>query len=120
MNAEYFHARLCGTLSRMARTMLESIKSITHDDHTYHGTPIDAACDALEKGTESADPFVVESRERVESFWNDVVAECVADCMAHPLSKRKNTDVVLDHWNMQIRHGYPNDVFVLCGGFERE
>lgn len=113
MNAEYFHARMCVALARIARDMIESL-----DNATYHGTAMDEACCALESGADGSDPFVDATRDLVESFWNDVVAECVADCMTHPKWKRKNTEVVVDRWNMQIRHGYPNDVFVLCGGLE--
>jgi hypothetical protein len=116
MNGEYFHARVCVQLARFARDIARGLLG----NNTYHGTAIDDACDALESGAESADPFVVATRALVDSFWNEVAVECAADCMTHPKSARKSTEPVIDRWNMQIRHGYPNDVFILCGGLERE
>lgn len=110
MNAEYFHARVCVELARYAREMLESV--------TYHGTAMDAVCEALESGTDTTDSFVSATRALVETFWNDVAMDCVVNCMMHQKTARKNADIIIDRTNIQIHHGYPNDVFILCGGLE--
>jgi hypothetical protein len=108
MDAVYFRNRLCVAFAQLGRSILDSL-------HTY---PLDvtSALDSLEHGLDSPDPLIAAIHELIDECISDMVSKITVECMTTPKSKRRREKNSIDYSNVQIRHGYPYDMFTSCGG----
>ena len=114
MDVAYYQKRWYVAFAQLARTIL-------HDLGTYPPDVPDvtSALDSLEYGLESDDPLIIATHELVEECVSDIVSQLVIECMSNPKTKRRcEKKPRIDYSNIRIRHGYPYDMFVLCGGLE--
>ena len=92
-------------------------RRILSDLRTYP-TDIASVLDSMERGLESSDPLIIATHELVGECFSDIVLKIVVECMENPKMKRRCEKPRFDYSNVQIRQGYPYDMFVLCGGLE--
>ena len=112
MNACYFRERWYVAFAQLGRAVL--------NDLGIHLDDVTSVLDALESGSSelSSDPLIIATHELVGELMSDMVSDIVFECIENPKAKRRCEKTSTDFSNVRIRHGYPYDVFVLCGGLD--
>lgn len=111
MDAYYFRERMGVAFAQIGRSILLNIAR-------PHPPELTSALDALEFGLPSHDSLIIATHELVGEFISDMTSKIVVECMKNPKAKRRRERISTDFSNVRIRHGYPYDIFTLCGGLE--
>lgn len=118
MDGVYFHEKMCALLAQLGNDILTNLEKNMQIPLPASTAQVLDVLDALETGRPSADPLAISTHEIVQGFIGDMLSGLVVKCMKYPKTRRRREEPPLDHVNVQIRQGYPNDAFILCGGLE--